>query len=329
MKKIMKLIDESKKIVIVQADNPDGDSLSSALALEQILGDLGKETVLYCGVEIPSYLRYMEGWDRIAHELPKNFDLSIIVDTSANILLETLDKTKELAWLKARPCIVIDHHKTEASIDFASVLHVKEAVSTTELIYELCQELEWKLNLKAKEFIAIGILSDSLGLTSEATSAKSIHILGDLVEAGVNLASLDNLRREMHKKHPEILKYKGQLLERIRYSDDGKIAYISIPWEEIEKYSYMYNPSMLVLDEMRQVQGVCLAVAFKSYPDGRITGKVRANYGYTIADKLAEHFGGGGHPYASGFRITNGKTLDEIIKTTLEKADELLESIKK
>lgn len=329
MKKIMKLIDESKKIVIVQADNPDGDSLSSALALEQILGDLGKETVLYCGVEIPSYLRYMEGWDRIAHELPKKFDLSIIVDTSANILLETLDKTKELAWLKARPCIVIDHHKTEASIDFASVLQVKEAVSTTELIYELCQELEWKLNLKAKEFIAIGILSDSLGLTSEATSAKSIHILGDLVEAGVNLASLDNLRREMHKKHPAVLKYKGQLLQRIKYSDDGKIAYISIPWEEIEKYSYMYNPSMLVLDEMRQVQGVCLAVAFKSYPDGRITGKIRANYGYTIADKLAEHFGGGGHPYASGFRITNGKTLDEIIKTTLEKADELLESIKK
>jgi bifunctional oligoribonuclease and PAP phosphatase NrnA len=329
MKKINQLVNDAKKVVIVQADNPDGDSLSSALALEQILGDQGKDTILYCGVEIPSYLRYMQGWDRIVHELPKNFDLSIIVDTSASILLETLDKTKELSWLKAKPCVVIDHHKTEASIDFASVLHVKQGVSTTELIYELSQDLDWKLNQKAKEFIAIGILADSMGLTSEATKSRSIHILGDLVEAGVSLASLDNLRRQMHKKHPQVLKYKGQLLERIRYSDDGKIAYISIPWEEIEKYSYMYNPSMLVLDEMRQVQGVCAAVAFKSYPGGRITGKVRANYGHAISDKLAEHFGGGGHPYASGFRITDGRTLDEVIKTTLEKAGELLEDLKK
>ena len=53
---IGKLIDGASKIVIIQADNPDGDSLASALALEQILGDLDKEVVLYCGVDVPRYL---------------------------------------------------------------------------------------------------------------------------------------------------------------------------------------------------------------------------------------------------------------------------------
>ncbi len=64
-KKIQNITDQAENIVIIQADNPDADSLASALALEQILGDMGKKVHLYCGVSIPSYLRYLEGWDRV------------------------------------------------------------------------------------------------------------------------------------------------------------------------------------------------------------------------------------------------------------------------
>lgn len=80
---IRSIVDAAEHIVIVQADNPDGDSLASALALESILGDLGKTVSLYCGSDVPSYLRYLEGWDRVQNELPIRFDASIIVDTSA------------------------------------------------------------------------------------------------------------------------------------------------------------------------------------------------------------------------------------------------------
>ena len=62
--KIQGILADAQRVVILQADNPDGDSLGSALALEQILGDMGKEPILYCGVDIPQYLRYLPGWDR-------------------------------------------------------------------------------------------------------------------------------------------------------------------------------------------------------------------------------------------------------------------------
>src|SRR5688572_16660900 len=103
----------AKKIVVIQAENPDGDSLGSALALEELLGDLGKEIALYCPVDIPKYLRYTKGWDRIVNELPKEFDLSIIVDTASATLMERAIVPENLAKLKAKPCIVIDHHLTE------------------------------------------------------------------------------------------------------------------------------------------------------------------------------------------------------------------------
>ena len=51
------LITDAQKILVIQAENPDGDSLGSALALEEILSDIGKVVALYCPVDIPKYLR--------------------------------------------------------------------------------------------------------------------------------------------------------------------------------------------------------------------------------------------------------------------------------
>ncbi len=318
------LVKGASKIVIIQADNPDGDSLGSALALEQILHEMGKEPYLYCSVDMPLYLRYLEGWDRVETELPSNFDISIIVDTSADSLLANLNQTNQQRRLAAKPCIIIDHHGVEPTIEYATVLCIQSAVATGEVIYELAQQLDWKLNLKASELLTTSILSDSLGFSSEATTARSVYIVAVLVTNGVNLAQLENKRRDLMRKSPEILQFKGELLQRIEYFDDGKIATITIPWEEIKTYSHEYNPSVLVLDDMRSVTGVYLAIAFKLYSDGRVTAKIRCNFGVGIADQLAKHFGGGGHPYASGFKVQDGRSIDEIKSGCIKVASELL-----
>lgn len=327
--KIREVLDDARSVVILQADNPDGDSLGSALALEQILGDLGKEPILYCGVDIPQYLRYLEGWDRVQRDLPHQFDAAIIVDTGADSLFEQLDKNGQKGWLKTKPVIVIDHHATEASIDFATVMCNHTAVATGEVIYELARQLDWPLNHTTKEMIATAIMADSLGLVTEATSARSIHIIAELVEGGVSLADLENNRRELMRKDPELVRYKGELLQRIEYFHDNQVAIITIPWEEIERYSSQYNPSMLVLDDMRMTTGTRVAIAFKTYGNNnRITAKIRANQGYAIADKLAEHFGGGGHAYASGFKIQDGRQFADIKAECVQVAAELLDKLK-
>lgn len=327
---IKKLVGEASTILIIQADNPDGDSLGSALALEQILGDMGKQPVLYCAVTIPTYLRYLSGWDRVQTELPSKFDLSIIVDCSSLSLLESLDKANQLGRLSKVPCLILDHHQVKSDIPFASLSCNHKAVATGELIYELATQLKWEMNLGAKEMIASSILSDSLGLMTEATTARSISIIAELVADGVKLTEIDDARRELMRKSPEILAYKGRLLQRIEYFDDNKIATITIPWAEIEKYSHTYNPSMLVIDDMRMSEQTDVAIAFKQYPDGRITAKIRANYGKPIAAKLAQHFGGNGHDYASGFKIDAKahKDFNDIKNDCIAEASQLLAKIR-
>ena len=326
---IKDLVGAAQNIVVIQADNPDGDSMGSALALEQILGDLGKNVYMYCGATISPYLRYLEGWDRVNTDMASKFDLSIIVDTSADSLLENLDKAGQKGWLRSKPCIIIDHHNVESTIDFATAYCNHPGVATTEVIYELAQQLDWPLNLQAKNMIYAGIMADSLGLTTDATTARSIHIVGNLVEGGITIPSLEEKRRDMIRKTPEIVAYKGQLLQRVEYYSDNRVSTITIPWKEIEQYSPIYNPSVLVMDDMRLTVGTAIAISFKVYNDGHITGKIRANYGYPIAGDLAKHFGGGGHAYSSGFKVDlAGRPFNEVKSECISFATQLLDNLK-
>ena len=47
-------------------------ALGSSLALDEMLTEYGKEVTTYCPVDIPKYLRYVQGWDRwIRSSTPK------------------------------------------------------------------------------------------------------------------------------------------------------------------------------------------------------------------------------------------------------------------
>lgn len=131
------------------------------------------------------------------------------------------------------------------------------------------------------------------------------------------------------RREPELIHYKGRLLERVEFFSDNRIASVTIPWEEIEKYSPLYNPPMLVMDDMRLARGAQVAIAFKVYKDGKVTGKIRCNYGRGIGDKLAEHFGGGGHSYAAGFKIQDGTPFEEIKPEVIKTAAKLLDELEK
>jgi len=313
-----KLIDEAHKIIVIQAENPDGDSLGSSLALEEILADLGKEVTLYCPVDIPKYLRYVTGWDRVVTDFDTNADLAIIVDTGADILISKVLETSGVRhFLETHPVLVIDHHTTaEVTLSFDHVMLSEEVVATGEVIYHLAKHNGWQITSQAAENMLIAILADSLGLTTPNVTATTFHTAGELTEHGASVAAIETRRREFMKKSPEILAYKGRLISRIEYMLDGKLALIHIPWEEIQEYSDQYNPSVLVLDEMRFVEGVEIGVAIKTYPDGKLTGKLRSNL--PIAGAVAGYFGGGGHDYAAGFRVYEeyDKIITELITAT-------------
>jgi bifunctional oligoribonuclease and PAP phosphatase NrnA len=327
---IKQIVDKAQKIVIVQADNPDGDSLGSALALEHILGDLGKEPYLYCGTDMPTYLRYLEGWDRVESDLPNTFDASIIVDASTMSLLEKLVQSGFQKSLAAKPCIVLDHHASvENIIPFAEViLNDHENISSAgELVYRLAQDLDWPLSIAAQTCLMTAILGDTQGLSNQLARPETYRVMAAMVEDGVNRPALEELRREAGKMQQEIFKYKAKLIARTEFAADGRVAWVTVPQVEISQYSPLYNPGPLIQSDMLQTTGVEAAIVFKQYDDGKVTAAIRCNPTAGIAADLAVKMGGGGHAFASGFKVTDGRPFDAIKQECLKQATELLDNL--
>ena len=326
---IQDILENAKHIVIVQADNPDADSLGSALALEDILGEMGKQTTLYCGVDMPGYLRYLAGWDRVEKDLPKQFDASIIVDASTMTLLENLEQSGQSKWLAAKPCVVLDHHHSvDNPILFATVAIIDAGrASAGELIFLLGQQLKWTLPLAAQEFIMSSILGDTQGLTNQLTNAETYRVMGQLVDNGVDRSQLEEMRRAYSKMPIEIFKYKAILINRAALSSQGAVMNVAIPQSEINVYSPLYNPAPLIQGDMLQTINVRVAIVFKHYTDGKVTAAIRCNAGAGIGAELAEHFGGGGHKFASGFKVIGGKPFEDLRAECLRYADDLLKKL--
>ena len=323
--KFIEFIEGKQKICVIQAENPDGDSLGSAIALDYLLA--GKDVTLYCPVNIPQYLHYFEDWSRVSDEFDWRADGYIIVDTAATVLLsKLLDDAAIRNRLYSTPVLVIDHHETEDDLDFAHEAIIETRPSCTEVIYRMAKACSIDVGQPAAAAIFQGLLSDTLGLTSSAVTDETFEIAAELMRLGANITELEERRREFMKKSPRILDYKADLIKRIEYSLDGTLATVHIPWEDIEAYSQEYNPNVLILEEMRLVEGVRVAVAVKTYPDGKVTGKIRCDASTPIADKIAGYFGGGGHPQAAGFR-TYDTSYEEVVQELVRLVPDLMDGV--
>ena len=324
--KLKQIIDDASNVLIVQADNPDSDSLGSALALEQILMNLGKQTDLYCSVDMPGYIRYMDGWDRVSRDLPNKFDATIFVDVSTSSLLENLNKQSGAKWLSTKPAVAIDHHAVvENPIAYLSVtINDTASSSTGEAIYKLASQLNWQLNLATKEFISYAILGDTQGLTNDLANSQTYRIMADMIDDGVSRPVLEERRRELSKMPKSIFFYKADLIKRSEFFIDDRLALVLVPQAEINEFSPLYNPAPLVQYDLLTTIGVEIAIVIKQYDDGKYTAAIRCNQMAKIAAKLADQFGGGGHDLASGFKTYDYSDYNDLKRDVIDKVRELL-----
>lgn len=322
--KFSEFLQGKKRLSIIQAENPDGDSLGSAIALDYILKNT--ENTLYCPVEIPKYLRYFDEWSRVGIDFDFSADGYIIVDTAASVLLsKLLDDEAIRNALYTKPVFVFDHHETPDDLDFPHEAIIENLPACADLIFQVALDQKMPVSPAAAEAIYYAISSDTLGLVSPSVTADTMRTMAKLIDLGVNPSKLDEHRREFMKKSPRILDYKADLIKRVEYHLDHQLATVHIPFEDIQEFSDEYNPNVLILEELRLVSGVEVAVAIKTYPDGKVTGKVRTSV--PIADQVAGYFGGGGHPFAAGFR-TYDTSYTEVVKDLVKIVPDLISTTK-
>jgi len=131
---LVKKILAAHKIAVVSHKKPDGDAVSSLMALVLSLHKLNKEIIAYTKIDISSQFPFLPGVLFTKDKLDaRNIDLVILLDH--NVLVRG-EFQEELSKRKL-PMIIIDHHPLTVNPDGLLYYIDEKAAATTEILFEI------------------------------------------------------------------------------------------------------------------------------------------------------------------------------------------------
>jgi len=316
---LKKKIEGGKRFLLTTHILPDGDAIGSELALSRFLRGRGKSVSIVNPDEVPSNFAFMAR-DGEIEVLSHPFERG---DWAAVFILDTgspdrLGRMAEVVDALPVYKIVIDHHErndVEADLKIVSTA----ACSTAELIYGLIRESGERVGKEIALPLYVALHTDTVSFNFLGTNATTHRIVGDLLEAGLDPASI--YEKVYMRDSWEHIRKVGSALTRVESAFDGRVAVMKIPREfiasgEITPYeteSYTRYPLT--------IEGVRIVVLFYEMARGRTRVGLRA-LGDVDVGLLATKHGGGGHSTAAGVVLES--PLDEAERIILGEIGEAL-----
>lgn len=301
-----KLGDEKRKIFISGHPHADPDAVGSVIALKEILKSLGAEVTAGIPSDISklskSVLKSVD--ESIEVDAPIEAEIVIVLDTSS---LEQLKNYKEKIEELNPEIIFIDHHrpdeKTKKKID--KYYSKENASSTSELILDLAQKLDYKFESKIATLMLTGIISDTGHF--KFANEETFRALNILFEHGADYReALEAL------KTPEDPSKRIAMLKACQRSEIHKAHGRQIVLSEIGAYE-SDAASLFV-----KIGADVSLVASENEEKIRISSRSRSGVASEtqlhlgeLMSNLADHFGGVGGGHAGAAAATLETSLEE------------------
>lgn len=302
------LILNAENILVLLHRFPDGDTISSSLALATYLKRIGKNVDCAVKEGIPDAFAFLVGANEIKMDfLLGDYDLIIAVDcgdtnrTGFPSRLESICKTK--------PFINIDHHLKNNLIKVARVNMVDEsAAAAAEVVWEFLIFMQAKIDVKIATYILAGIYYDTGGFFHSNVTDKTLKIAAECLRAGARIGFIS--QHINSSKTPSALKLWGLALRRMEINKIG-VASTYLTFEDLARCGGKIEDTSGIVNLINTVPSAKVAILFIGLPDGKIKASLRTEESIDVA-KLARVFCGGGHKKAAGFMIDGS-----IIKSKL------------
>jgi phosphoesterase RecJ-like protein len=314
-------IRRANRIALLSHIRPDCDAIGSQLALALSLQTMGKEVVAWNEDGLPDSYRFLDKSDLIQKPPtePDAFDLAIALDTATKQRLGTpLDAIRS-----AKHWINIDHHASNPG--YGDLVHIDTGVPATgQIVYEFIRSEDLPFELPAAIALFAAISTDTGSFRYPHTTARTFEIASQLVEMGVDAASLAiKLYESYPKRRVQLL---GEALREARFDVNDKVASLSVTNETKDRLGIQPDDLDGLIDTVRVVESVIVAVFFEELSDGKIRLSMRSKVDRIDVNKICGEFGGGGHPRAAGARLRGG--LEEVRNKVLERVcDEVTKSV--
>jgi phosphoesterase RecJ-like protein len=295
--------------------DPDGDSVGSSLALFWVLRDLGKRVRVHFPGDVPEFYRFLAGAERAMDRVPERpgaEEAIIVLDSTSP------ERLGPLADLLApgTPVVNVDHHPDNAG--FGDLAWVDPtAAATALLVFELCRDARLPLGSDAAEGLYVGILTDTGRFTFRNTDSRALAAAAELTGLGARAGFLAS--RVYEERSPGATKLLGLALATLELHQGGRVACLHVTQEMIAAAGALPEDAEGFATYARSIRGVVVGIFLREAEDGLIKISFRSNGGIPI-DGLAGQFGGGGHPAASGARVSGplAKAKESVLRAIAE-----------
>jgi len=299
-----------ERFLLTAHEGPDGDALGSLLGMHHLLGQLGKDSVMFMAAKefpLPIEYRFLP-LEEVFHEPPADMaDRTVIFLDCGNIDRMPVDFLTEGDNFR----INIDHHHDNTR--FGDVNLVETAASSTaEIVYNLAAALGAEITPEIASALYVGLITDTGKFMYENTNAGTHRIAADLIDAGV---AVDETYRRLYEHVPiEKLRLLSRALEGIQRFCGERLIVSYITEADYEASGGGEEMTEGIIDHLRSIEGCKVAAMVRDKGDrGRAARKVslRSSDGEVDVSAMARQHGGGGHKRAAGF--STDLELDELV----------------
>jgi bifunctional oligoribonuclease and PAP phosphatase NrnA len=292
---------QASKFVVLSHEHPDGDALGSLIAMQEILNNLGKDSVMFID---PRDFPLPEEYSFLP--LPNLIDAPPADVEERTILFLDCGNLERTAAAFQRPgshIVNIDHHHDNTS--FGTINHLQpDASCTAEILWDLMHGLNAIPTPTIVEALYVGLITDTGRFMYENTTARSHQMAAELIEAGIDVHGI--YRRVYEDVPAGKLALLARGLANMERYDEGRLTVSTLSAGDFDAAGAAESHSEGLIDHLRAVQGTAIAALVRerlSNGAGRPPHKVslRASDDRVDVSRIARAQGGGGHRQAAGF----------------------------
>lgn len=308
---IARALREHQSFAVLSHVRPDGDALGSQLAMALSLKQLGKDVRVWNEDGMLQKYSFLPRAELMSAPpaVPEEVDVILALDTA----IQNRMGTAFAAVRAAKLCINIDHHPSNPR--YGDLVYIDPtSPATGQILFELLKAESLPIDPDIAENLFVAISTDTGSFQYSNTTARTFEIAAELVRYGVEVGRVS---QQLYENYPrrriELLR---ELLRTLRFEAGGKVASFSLSLQTAAELGVLPEDNEGLIDHIRAIQGVIVAVFFEELADGKVRVSMRSKEQDVDVCAICQQFGGGGHTLAAGARVRG--TLAEVEEKVLE-----------
>jgi len=289
---VLHAIERGERFLVSAHARPDGDAIGSILACGMILDQLGKQVDMISFDRVPLIYQGLP----CARAIRQVSDVEGSYDAVILLECDGLERSR-LSGLEENFIINIDHHASGRA--FGSVNWIDtEACAVAEMVYNLAKLADVAITQEMATCLYTAVLTDTGAFCYAGTDTHTFELAGDLVRRGADPMLIAQHTYFSNPTSKMLLL--GAALSNLKR--EGRLAWMWVSHDDMQRTSAAEEDCEGLVNYAIGIAGVDVAVFLRELPTRRVRLSLRSKGELNVA-RIAERFGGGGHPHASGCTI--------------------------